>query len=83
MYLLVTPVLLSVVMPAQSPTMTHGDVLEWEKNEGDFCHEGDVLLRMKTDKADIDVECPEEAFLAKILVPAGTDNVALGEVPSS
>ena len=67
-------------MPAQSPTMTHGDILDWEKKEGDFCHEGDVLLRMKTDKADIDVECPEEAFLAKILIPAGTDNVPLGQV---
>ena len=62
-------------MPAQSPTMTHGDILSWEKKEGEMCHEGDVLLRVKTDKADIDVECPEDAFLAKIVVPAGTEKV--------
>lgn len=60
--------------------MTHGDILSWEKSEGEMCHEGDVLLRVKTDKADIDVESPEEAYLAKILVPAGTDNVPLGKV---
>lgn len=71
---------LAVAMPAQSPTMTHGDILSWEKTEGELCHEGDVLLRVKTDKADIDVESPEEAYLAKILIPAGTDGVPLGKV---
>ncbi len=52
----------------------------WEKEEGDELEEGDVLAQIETDKATMDMETPREGYLAKILVPAGTKDIPLGDV---
>lgn len=51
-----------------SPTMTEGTIHKWMKAEGDSFSAGDVLLELETDKAQIDVEAPEDGVLAKIVV---------------
>ncbi|XP_024537367.1 dihydrolipoyllysine-residue acetyltransferase component 1 of pyruvate dehydrogenase complex, mitochondrial isoform X1 [Selaginella moellendorffii] len=66
-------------MPALSPTMTQGNVIQWKKKEGDKVSPGDVLCVIETDKATVDFESVEEGFLAKILVPGGTNNVSVGQ----
>ena len=38
---------------------------------------GDVLAEIETDKATMEVEAIDDGTLAKILVPGGTDNVAV------
>lgn len=43
-------------------------------------NEGDLLAEIETDKATMGFETPEEGYLAKILVPAGTKNVPLGKL---
>ena len=43
-------------------------------------NEGDLLAEIETDKATMGFETPEEGYLAKILVPAGTKNVAIGRL---
>jgi pyruvate dehydrogenase E1 component beta subunit len=66
-----------VLMPALSPTMTEGKLAKWLKKIGDQVKSGDVLAEIETDKATMEVEAVDEGELLKILVPEGTDNVAV------
>lgn len=43
-------------------------------------NEGDLLAEIETDKATMAFETPEEGYLAKILVSAGTKNVPIGKL---
>ncbi len=67
----------NVLMPALSPTMEQGKLAKWLKKEGDSVRSGDILAEIETDKATMEVEAVDEGTLAKILVPDGTDNVAV------
>jgi len=67
----------NVLMPALSPTMEQGKVAKWLKREGDAVRSGDVLAEIETDKATMEVEAADDGRLAKILVPDGTENVAV------
>ncbi|KAK4301903.1 hypothetical protein Pmani_025975 [Petrolisthes manimaculis] len=69
---------ITVALPALSPTMETGTVATWEKKEGDTLNEGDLLAEIETDKATMGMETPEEGFLAKIIVPAGSKDIPLG-----
>jgi pyruvate dehydrogenase E1 component beta subunit len=66
-----------VLMPALSPTMTEGKLSKWSKSVGDAVKAGDVLAEIETDKATMEVEAVEEGILDQILVPAGTEGVAV------
>ncbi len=66
-----------VLMPALSPTMTEGKIARWLKNEGEPVRAGDVLAEIETDKATMEVEAVDEGVLAKIVIPEGTDHVAV------
>jgi pyruvate dehydrogenase E1 component beta subunit len=66
-----------ILMPALSPTMTEGKISKWLKQEGDTVRSGDVLAEIETDKATMEVEAVDEGILAKIVVPEGTDHVAV------
>ncbi|MEK4034461.1 pyruvate dehydrogenase complex E1 component subunit beta [Methylocystis sp. IM3] len=67
----------NVLMPALSPTMEQGKLAKWLKNEGDEVKAGDVIAEIETDKATMEVEAIDEGVLARILVPGGTENVAV------
>ena len=67
-------------MPALSPTMTEGAIGTWQKKVGDKISAGDVLVEIETDKAQMDFECQDEGYLAKILVESGEKDVAVGNV---
>lgn len=71
---------IKVALPALSPTMNMGNIVSWEKKEGDKLGEGDLLAEIETDKATMGFETPEEGYLAKILVPAGTKEVPVGKL---
>src|ERR1700691_761747 len=66
-----------VLMPALSPTMTEGKIARWLKQPGDKVKAGDVLAEIETDKATMEMEAVDEGTLARILVPEGSDNVAV------
>ena len=68
---------IQILMPALSPTMTEGTVAKWLVKEGDTIKAGDVIAEIETDKATMEVEAVDEGVLTKILVPAGTENVAV------
>ncbi|KAL2740813.1 hypothetical protein V1478_000954 [Vespula squamosa] len=71
---------IKVQLPALSPTMETGTIVSWQKKEGDKLNEGDLLAEIETDKATMGFETPEEGYLAKILVPAGSKNVPIGKL---
>ena len=66
-----------VLMPALSPTMTEGKIARWLKSEGEPVRAGDVLAEIETDKATMEVEAIDEGVLAKIVIPEGTEHVAV------
>ena len=68
---------IEVLMPALSPTMEKGNLAKWLKREGDPVKPGDVIAEIETDKATMEVEAIDEGTLGKILVPEGTNDVAV------
>jgi pyruvate dehydrogenase E1 component beta subunit len=66
-----------ILMPALSPTMTEGTIARWLKKEGDTVSSGDVIAEIETDKATMEFEAVDEGVLGKIIVPEGTQNVAV------
>ena len=68
---------IEILMPALSPTMTEGKLAKWLKKEGDAVKPGDVIAEIETDKATMEVEAVDEGVIGKIIVPAGTENVAV------
>src|SRR3954470_702263 len=67
----------SVLMPALSPTMTEGKLAKWHVKVGDAVKSGEVLCEIETDKATMEVEAVDEGTVAQILVPEGTEGVAV------
>jgi len=70
----------NITMPQLSPTMTEGTLAKWLKQEGDEVKAGDVIAEIETDKATMEVEAVDEGRLGRIVVPAGTENVAVNTV---
>ena len=68
---------IQILMPALSPTMTEGKLTKWLKKEGDKVKPGQVIAEIETDKATMEVEAADEGVIGKILVPAGTEGVAV------
>ena len=71
---------INILMPALSPTMEKGNLAKWLKKEGDKVKSGDVIAEIETDKATMEVEAIDEGTIAKILVPEGTQDVAVNDV---
>ena len=70
----------NILMPALSPTMTHGTLAKWIKKEGEEVASGEVIAEIETDKATMEIEAVEEGKLAKILVDEGTENIPVNKV---
>ena len=68
---------INVLMPALSPTMTEGKLAKWLVSEGDEVTSGKVIAEIETDKATMEGEAVDEGVVAKILIDAGTDGVAV------
>ena len=54
-----------------------GTIVTWKKKVGDQLYEGDLLCEIETDKATMGFETPEEGYLAKILIEAGTKDIPI------
>ncbi len=71
---------IEILMPALSPTMKEGNLAKWLKKEGDKIKAGEVIAEIETDKATMEVEAVDEGVLGKIIVAAGTENVAVNSL---
>lgn len=69
-----------VRLPNLSPTMEVGTIVSWEKEEGSRVEEGEVLALIETDKSTMEMETPEEGYLAKIIIPAGTKDIPVNKL---
>lgn len=70
--------LVKVKMPKLGETAEQVVVLEWLVAVGDAVAEGDVLLRVETDKVDADFPSPVAGVVTGLLV-APDDEVEVGD----
>ena len=68
---------INILMPALSPTMTEGKLAKWHVKVGDTVKSGQVLCEIETDKATMEVEAVDEGKIGQIVVPEGTEGVAV------
>ena len=68
-----------VQMPKMGMTMTEGTIASWEKADGDFVNEGDVIATIETDKITNNLEAPANGVL-RITVPAGEELPVAGKM---
>lgn len=66
-----------VLMPALSPTMTEGTLAKWHVSVGDVVKSGQILADIETDKATMEVEAVDEGVIGALLIPAGSEGVAV------
>src|ERR1700675_1494996 len=71
---------INILMPALSPTMEKGNLSKWLKKEGDAVKTGDVIAEIETDKATMEYEAVDDGIMAKIVVPKGTNDVAVNQL---
>ncbi len=69
-----------IVMPQLSETMSEGDLVAWLVPEGAKLRAGEPIAEIETDKATVELEAPADGTLERILVRAGTQAVAVGQV---
>jgi len=68
-----------VTMPKLSNTMEVGQIISWRVREGEAVRPGDVLAEIESDKAVMELECPHEGVLLRIVRPEG-EEAPVGEV---
>jgi len=66
-----------ILMPALSPTMEEGTLAKWLVSEGDVIKSGMIIAEIETDKATMEFEAVDEGIMGKILVPEGSEGVAV------
>ena len=66
-----------VELPRLSDTMEEGVIAKWRIAVGDKVKRGQIIAEIETDKATMEVEAVDEGTLGKILVPEGTEGVAV------
>jgi pyruvate dehydrogenase E2 component (dihydrolipoamide acetyltransferase) len=74
------PMPTQIKMPALSPTMEEGTLAKWLVKVGDTVSAGDIMAEIETDKATMEFEAVDEGTVAEIVIPAGSENVKVGEV---
>jgi 2-oxoglutarate dehydrogenase E2 component (dihydrolipoamide succinyltransferase) len=68
-----------IKVPALGESVVEATVAEWLKNEGDALKTGDVVVRLETDKVDVEVSAEQDGVLTRILRKKGED-VQVGDV---
>ena len=69
-----------VTMPAVSPTMTEGKILEYTVKTGDFVDVGESIATIETDKANMSLDIQEEGYVAKIIKQADSGPIKVGDI---
>ena len=68
-----------LIMPALGMAQETGKVLRWLRVEGEEVRQGEPILEVETDKANVEIEAPASGVLAKVLAREG-DEVPVGQV---
>ncbi|MFI5342221.1 MAG: dihydrolipoamide acetyltransferase family protein [Candidatus Methylomirabilales bacterium] len=62
-----------VLMPRLSQDMTQGRIVEWLKREGEAVKEGEPLVSIESDKAEVELQAPQSGILRQVLLGAGEE----------
>lgn len=68
-----------IIMPKAGIDMTEGQIIKWNKKEGEKVEEGEILLEIMTDKTSMELEAEESGYLIKIVKGDG-ETVPVTEV---
>ena len=68
---------LEMRMPSLAPNMSEAKLANWLKAEGDIVSPGEPIAEIETDKATLEVEAEHSGVLGRIVVPAGSEGVAV------
>lgn len=60
-----------IMMPKLSDTMEEGVILKWLRKEGEKIRQGEILVEIESDKADMELEAYDSGVVRKIIVPEG------------
>jgi pyruvate dehydrogenase E2 component (dihydrolipoamide acetyltransferase) len=60
--------------------MEQGNIISWGVKEGDEVTPGMALAEIETDKATLSFDNQDEGFIAKILAPAGSKDIKVGQL---
>lgn len=71
---------IELTMPALSPTMEKGTLAKWLVKPGDAVKPGDLIAEIETDKATMEFEATDEGVITQIIVPDGSEDIAVGTV---
>lgn len=71
---------IKIELPSVAAGMEEATLVRWVKAEGDKVSKGETLAEMETDKAVMEMEAEADGVLGRILVPGGTEGVAVGTV---
>jgi 2-oxoglutarate dehydrogenase E2 component (dihydrolipoamide succinyltransferase) len=70
---------IKIVVPELGESVVEATVAEWLKHEGDRVAAGEALVKLETDKVDLEVAAERSGVLARIEQAAGAD-VKVGDV---
>jgi len=68
-----------IIMPKAGIDMTEGQIIKWNKKEGDKVETGEILLEIMTDKTSMELEAEDSGYLIKIIKGDG-ETVPVTEV---
>ena len=68
-----------IIMPKAVIDMTEGQIIKWNKKEGDKVETGEILLEIMTDKTSMELEAEDSGYLIKIIKGDG-ETVPVTEV---
>ena len=67
-------------LPELAESMTSATVTAWLKQPGERVVQGDPVVEVDTDKTTVEIEASVDGVLVEILIPEGTEEVAVGTV---
>ena len=68
-----------IIIPNQGLTVTEVVIEKWHRQAGDVIKKGEALLDFESDKAVIEMECPQDGTLSKIVAGEG-ETIAIGGI---
>jgi pyruvate dehydrogenase E2 component (dihydrolipoamide acetyltransferase) len=69
--------MITITMPALSPTMEEGKLAKWHVKEGDTITAGDIIADIETDKATMEYESIDDGVIGKLLVAEGQEAIKI------
>ena len=60
-----------IKVPMLPESITEAVVAQWHKKQGDFCHEGEVIAELETDKVMLEVVATSSGVIKQVFAKEG------------